>query len=117
MSVGRGRLMETMNRFHGKYDLLLTPTMPRPAIEAGRDVPHGMTTRGGPLAWLDWSPYSYPFNLTQQPAASCPCGFTQAGLPVGLQIVAPKMRDDLVLRASRAFERARPFLMPDAPKG
>ncbi|WP_342360530.1 amidase [Terrarubrum flagellatum] len=115
-AMGRMKLLDIMNRFHETFDLLLTPTMPIPAFGAGRDVPEGMATRGGPLAWLDWSPYTYPFNLTQQPAASCPCGFTKEGLPIGLQIVAPKMRDDLVLQASRAFESARPFAMPEAPR-
>jgi aspartyl-tRNA(Asn)/glutamyl-tRNA(Gln) amidotransferase subunit A len=116
-AAGRTALLDVMNRFHEKYDLLLTPAMPIPAFEVGRDVPAGMATRDGPLAWLSWSPYSYPFNLTQQPAASCPCGFTRDGLPIGLQIVAPKMRDDLVLQASRAFESARPFQMPEGVQG
>ncbi|MBN9062573.1 MAG: amidase [Rhizobiales bacterium 65-9] len=111
-SRGRAALLGAMNAFHERYDLLLTPTMPIPAFAVARDVPAGFATRGGPLAWLDWSPYCHPFNLTQQPAASCPCGFTGDGLPIGLQIVAPKMRDDRVLQASRAFESARPFRMP-----
>lgn len=115
-SFGRMKLLDVMNRFHEKYDLLLTPTMPIPAFEVGRDVPAGMKARDSSLAWLSWSPYCHPFNLTQQPAASCPCGFTRNGLPIGLQIVAPKMRDDLVLQASRAFERARPFRIPESPR-
>jgi len=63
--------------------------------------------------WTDWTPFSYPFNLTQQPAASVPCGLTADGLPVGLQIVGPRYADALVLRAARAFESAQPFAMPD----
>ena len=63
--------------------------------------------------WIAWSPYTYPFNLTQQPAASVPCGLTRAGLPAGLQIVGPRYADALVLRAARAFESARPFALPD----
>ena len=63
--------------------------------------------------WTDWTPFSYPFNLTQQPAASVPCGLTAAGLPVGLQIVGPRYADARVLRAARAFEMAQPFPMPD----
>ena len=55
-------------------------------------------------AWLGWTPFSYPFNLTQQPAASINCGFTAAGLPVGLQI-AGRMYDDAgVLAAAHAVE-------------
>lgn len=112
-TTGRGALVETMNRFHEKYDVLVTPMMPIAAFDVGRDVPQNFKTRGGPLQWLSWSQYSYPFNLTQQPAASAPCGFTKAGMPAGLHIVAPKMRDDLVLQVARAFEREMPFRMPD----
>jgi aspartyl-tRNA(Asn)/glutamyl-tRNA(Gln) amidotransferase subunit A len=98
-----------MNRFHKRYDLLLTPMMPLPAFQAGVEVPP--EDEGG--RWTDWSPFSYPFNLTQQPAASAPCGFTKAGLPVGLQIVGARYAESLVLCAARAFERARPFVMPN----
>jgi aspartyl-tRNA(Asn)/glutamyl-tRNA(Gln) amidotransferase subunit A len=66
--------------------------------------------------WIDWTPFSFPFNLTQQPAASIPCGLTPSGLPVGLHIVGPRYADALVLRAARAFETARPFVMPDVSK-
>jgi aspartyl-tRNA(Asn)/glutamyl-tRNA(Gln) amidotransferase subunit A len=100
-----------MKRFHETYDLLLTPTMPIPAFEAGRELPAGWEAK----RWTAWSPFTYPFNLTQQPAASAPCGFTKAGLPAGLQIVGRMHDDATVLRAARAFERERPFAMPDAP--
>jgi aspartyl-tRNA(Asn)/glutamyl-tRNA(Gln) amidotransferase subunit A len=63
-------------------------------------------------SWFDWSPFHYPFNATQQPAATVPCGFTRAGLPVSLQIVGPRFAEQRVLQASRAFETARPFRMP-----
>jgi aspartyl-tRNA(Asn)/glutamyl-tRNA(Gln) amidotransferase subunit A len=97
-----------MRRFHETYDLLLTPTAPVPPFAAGQDVPDpSRQTR-----WTEWSPFSYPFNLTKQPAASIPCGFTKAGLPVGLQIVGPIYGDRLVLRASRAFEKACPIRLP-----
>jgi aspartyl-tRNA(Asn)/glutamyl-tRNA(Gln) amidotransferase subunit A len=66
--------------------------------------------------WIAWTPYSYPFNLTLLPAASVPCGLTKAGLPVGLQIVAPMAREDLVLRASRAFESVRPWPSLSEPR-
>ena len=66
--------------------------------------------------WTDWTPFTFPFNLTQQPAASIPCGLTKAGLPVGLHIVGPRYADALVLRAARAFESARPIVTPDVSK-
>jgi len=102
-----------MVHFHEKYDLLLTPQMPTPAIEAGRVTPADGSYGDN---WLNWSPYTYPFNLTQQPAASVPCGFSSDGLPIGLQIVGPARCDHLVLRAARAFESARPFQFIDAPR-
>jgi aspartyl-tRNA(Asn)/glutamyl-tRNA(Gln) amidotransferase subunit A len=62
--------------------------------------------------WTEWTPFSYPINLTQQPAASVPCGFTAEGLPAGLQIVAAKFREDKVFAASAAYETLCPFKMP-----
>ena len=111
--TARADYANAMVRFHEKYDLLLTPQMPTPAIEAGRVTPADGSYGDN---WLNWSPYTYPFNLTQQPAASVPCGFSSDGLPIGLQIVGPARQDALVLRAARAFESARPFKFIDAPR-
>jgi aspartyl-tRNA(Asn)/glutamyl-tRNA(Gln) amidotransferase subunit A len=105
----REQLGVRMNQFHEKWDLLLTPTTPLAAFQAGVECP--VTTDGS--RWTDWTPFTYPFNLTRQPAASLPCGFTAAGLPVGLQIVGPSYGDAAVLRAARAFEKLRPFKMPN----
>ncbi|MGH3322718.1 MAG: amidase, partial [Streptosporangiaceae bacterium] len=91
-----------MGRFHQTYDVLLTPTVPIPAFAAGQEVPQGWPSE----RWTSWTPYTYPFNMTQQPALSVPCGFTAAGLPVGLQIVGPRHGDSVVLRAGRAYEQA-----------
>ena len=103
----RGALGAHMNLFHRGYDLLVTPTLAVPAFDAGVEFPPGKKR------WIDWTPFSFPFNLTQQPAASIPCGTTRAGLPVGLHIVGPRYNDGIVLRAARAFETARPIAMPD----
>jgi aspartyl-tRNA(Asn)/glutamyl-tRNA(Gln) amidotransferase subunit A len=59
---------------------------------------------------MGWTPFSYPFNLTQQPALSVPCGFTRDGLPVGLQLVAPQYHENLALRAAHAFQQATDHL-------
>jgi len=91
-----------MGKLHEHYDLLLTPTMPIVAFPAGQDAPDGWPS---PL-WTSWTPYTYLFNMTQQPALSVPCGFTEAGLPVGLQVVGPRHHDALVLRAGQAYEQA-----------
>ena len=109
----RAELAIRMTSFHAHYDLLLTPSLPIPAFEAGRDTP---ASGEWGEHWIAWTPYTYPFNLSWQPAASCPCGLTGEGLPIGLQIVGPPRRDDLVLRAARAFERARPFPIIEAPR-
>jgi aspartyl-tRNA(Asn)/glutamyl-tRNA(Gln) amidotransferase subunit A len=105
----RGALGVLMNRFHEKYDLLLTPTLPLPAFDAGKEVADVVKER----RWTDWTPFSYPFNLTQQPAGTIPCGLTKTGLPAGLHIVGPKYADALVLRAARAYETVRPIALPD----
>jgi aspartyl-tRNA(Asn)/glutamyl-tRNA(Gln) amidotransferase subunit A len=102
----RGVLGMHMNLFHRDYDLLVTPTLAVPAFDVGREFPEGNQR------WTDWTPFTYPFNLTGQPAASIPCGFTRSGLPVGLHIVGPRFADALVLRAARAFEAARPIVLP-----
>ncbi len=105
----RAALATQMNLFHLDYDLLLTPTLAVAAFDVGREYPEA----AGSQRWTDWTPFTYPFNLTQQPAASIPCGFTKAGLPVGLHIVGPRYADALVLRAACAFEALRPIAMPD----
>jgi aspartyl-tRNA(Asn)/glutamyl-tRNA(Gln) amidotransferase subunit A len=108
----RAELGAAMRRFHETYDLLLTPTLPLAAFEAGKERPDPAHQP----RWFNWAPFSNPFNLSQQPAASVPCGLTAAGLPVGLQIVGPMHADALVLRAARAFEAARPWPLPEAPR-
>jgi aspartyl-tRNA(Asn)/glutamyl-tRNA(Gln) amidotransferase subunit A len=97
-----------MNLFHREWDLLITPTLPIPAFAAGREVPDGDARK----RWMSWTPFTYPFNLTRQPAATVPCGLTKAGLPIGLQIIGALYDDARVLRAARAFERARPWPLP-----
>jgi aspartyl-tRNA(Asn)/glutamyl-tRNA(Gln) amidotransferase subunit A len=93
--------------FFEKYDLLLTPTIACPPFKVGLDNPTEIAGRSVvPYAWI---PFTYPFNLTGQPAASVPCGFTGDGLPVGLQIVGRRFADVAVLRAAAAFERLRPW--------
>jgi aspartyl-tRNA(Asn)/glutamyl-tRNA(Gln) amidotransferase subunit A len=103
---GRTALFQAMHQFHQSFDILLTPTVATAAFEAGHNTPPD--GRFGD-EWFNWATYSYPFDVTLQPAATVPCGQTMAGLPVGLQIVAPYMQDDLVLRVARAFESIRPW--------
>lgn len=98
----RMKLGELMGRFHQTYDVLVTPTLPLTAFPVGRDVPDGSASPD----WTSWTPYTYPFNMTQQPALSVPCGFSSSGLPIGLQIVGPRHADASVLRVGQAYQDA-----------
>jgi aspartyl-tRNA(Asn)/glutamyl-tRNA(Gln) amidotransferase subunit A len=100
-------------RLFESYDLLLTPTLARPAFAVGLD--NATEIAGRPVPEWAWSPFTYPFNLTGQPAASVPCGFTKGGLPIGLQVVGRRFDDATVLRASAAFEAARPWAQTRPP--
>jgi len=108
LNLERGALGSTMRQFMQRYDLLVTPSVAVPAFEA-RPAGH---SRLDPETMLGWTPFSYPFNLTQQPACTIPCGLTTDGLPIGLQIVGPMFGDALVLRAARAYESVRPIPRP-----
>jgi aspartyl-tRNA(Asn)/glutamyl-tRNA(Gln) amidotransferase subunit A len=108
LHLRRGALGSQMRQFMQRYDLLLTPAVSVPAFDA---KPAGHSPMS-PQAMLAWTPFSYPFNLTQQPACSIPCGLTLAGLPIGLQLVGPMFGDALVLRAARAYEAVNPILRP-----
>lgn len=107
----RTKAVIAMAAFHERYDLLITPTMPTGAIPIGADLPPpGFAgVRDWGLLWTDWSPFTPPFNVTQQPAGTVPCGLDADGLPIGLQIVGWRRQEALVLRAMRAFESERPF--------
>ncbi|WP_374764301.1 amidase [Yunchengibacter salinarum] len=98
-------LTEQMGRFHNRYDLLLTPSLPIPAFTAGLEVPEGADDP----RWPGWTRFTYPFNMTGQPACSVPCGFTGDGLPIGLQLVGGRHMDALVLRAAHAYQLAAPL--------
>jgi aspartyl-tRNA(Asn)/glutamyl-tRNA(Gln) amidotransferase subunit A len=102
----RGLLGTHMRVFMEGFDLLVTPTLPIPAFDAGI-----LSPRNDAIGkWVNWTPFSYPFNLTQQPAASVPCGFTKAGLPIGLHLVGAMFADVTVLRVAEAYEAAAGFL-------
>jgi aspartyl-tRNA(Asn)/glutamyl-tRNA(Gln) amidotransferase subunit A len=101
----RSELGIAMGAFHQAYDLLVTPTEPIVAFAAGAEVP----AVSGEPHWTSWTPFTYPFNLSHQPAATVPCGFSAAGLPIGVQVVGPRHADALVLSACAAIEAALPW--------
>ena len=108
LTLRRMNLGSHMRVFMQRYDLLVTPAVAIPAFDA-KPAGHQTLTLE---TFLGWTPFSYPFNLTQQPACSIPCGLTADGLPIGLQIVGPMFGDALVLRAARGFEAVCPIPRP-----
>ena len=103
----RRELWSEVQRFLARFDLLISPTVAVPPFPVGRPAPsEPAEVTASPLAWM---PFTFPFNLTGQPAASVPVGFTAAGLPVGLQIVGRRFGDRAVLAASAALEAAAPW--------
>lgn len=105
--MSRKAVNNKMWRFMQNYDLLLTPTLAVPPFAVHTQGPEKID--GRIVAPFQWLAFTFPLNMTGQPAASIPAGFTDDGLPVGLQIVGRHLDDPLVLRASAAFERARPW--------
>jgi aspartyl-tRNA(Asn)/glutamyl-tRNA(Gln) amidotransferase subunit A len=105
--VVRKHVNNKMWRFMRKYDLLLTPTLCVPPFEIGIQGPTAID--GKSVDQFEWLHFTYPMNLTGQPAATVPAGWTDDGLPVGLQIVGRHLGDAMVLRASACFEAARPW--------
>ena len=110
-NVARGAYASRVRVFMEKYDLLLTPALAVTAFDVGKISPYADNG-----SWPNWTPFSLPFNLTQQPAASVPCGRTREGLPAGLQIVGRHYDDWSVLQAARAYEAADPHF-DDIPEG
>ena len=90
-----------------RYDHVLTPTAGVPAFRIDRPLPTEIA--GRPVArFYDTFLFTYAFSVTGLPVISVPCGFTRAGLPVGLQIVGRRLREDSVLEAAAAMAAAAP---------
>jgi len=104
----RAQVALAMVRLAERFDLLLTPATAVLPFAVGRVMPEPPAGLDAAMAqdWTWWTPYSYPFNLTQQPAIVQGCGFSDDGLPIALQLVAPNHREDLCLRAAAAYEAA-----------
>jgi Asp-tRNA(Asn)/Glu-tRNA(Gln) amidotransferase A subunit family amidase len=108
VQANRGRFVmwTRLRDFFHRYDLLLTPTLSVPAFPIGEEP---RVIDGRPVLPFGWSPFTPPFNLSGQPAATVPCGWSADGLPVGLQIVGRPFEEATVLRAAAAFEAAQPW--------
>ncbi|MBI3451547.1 MAG: amidase [Rhodospirillales bacterium] len=106
----RTAVAQAMNRYFRRFDLLLTPSVAVTALPVGQNL----SDPAHETHWVDWTPFSYPFNMSRHPACSIPCGVSTGGLPLGAQLVGRHYEDRLVLRAAYAFEAARPFArVPD----
>jgi aspartyl-tRNA(Asn)/glutamyl-tRNA(Gln) amidotransferase subunit A len=105
--VARDEFWQRVRVLFESFDLLITPTLAVPPFPVGQDNAPPLTDE--PQGELQWTQFTYPFNLTGQPAVSLPCGWTDEGLPIGMQIIGRRFDDALVLRAARAFEIARPW--------
>jgi aspartyl-tRNA(Asn)/glutamyl-tRNA(Gln) amidotransferase subunit A len=103
----RDEYHEAMQRFLADFDVLVTPQMPLTAFPVELDYPPEIA--GQAMTYLSWTPFTYPFNLTGQPAATVPCGFSSDGLPVCLQIVGRWRDDATVLRTAAAYEALAPW--------
>jgi aspartyl-tRNA(Asn)/glutamyl-tRNA(Gln) amidotransferase subunit A len=106
----RGQLYQAMRVLFERFDLLLTPTIAvEPFAHPEGQAPGPETVAGRPVDRFSGWFLTYPFNLTGHPAISVPCGFSKGGLPVGLQIVAPRHADAAAFAAAAAWERIRPW--------
>lgn len=107
--AARHDFWEQVRRVYDRFDLLLSPTLAVPPFKVGQDDADPLDGETEKLGPLQWTRFTYPFNLTGQPAASVPAGWTKSGLPVGLQIIGNRFADLLVLQAARAFEQVQPW--------
>jgi len=105
--VARKAFTNHMWRLMRNYDLLLTPTLAVPPFPVHMPGPEKIA--GRIVANEHWTSFMLPANLTGQPAVSVPAGWTEDGLPVGLQIIGRHLDDPSVLRAAAAYEAARPW--------
>jgi aspartyl-tRNA(Asn)/glutamyl-tRNA(Gln) amidotransferase subunit A len=111
----RSAIFDKIQRLFAAYDVLLCPTVAVPPFEVGIEGPTQIAGRAvDRRTWIAMTPL---FNLTGQPAATVPCGFTDEGLPIGLQIVGRRFDEVTVLRASAAFEAQRPWAQKRPPVG
>lgn len=99
----RAKFCRTVAESFDDFDILLLPMVPIDPFLAERDGPLDMDPSPA-VPWARWTPFSYPFNITGQPAASIPCGWSQAGYPVGLQVVGRRFDDATVLQFCAAWE-------------
>lgn len=100
-----------IHRFFENYDILLMPTIPILPFDAELEAPVGMGSNSDVLPWTGWTPFTYPFNITGNPAASIPAGLSNTGMPIGLQVIGPRHSDAKVLAFCRELEEKAGFFV------
>jgi aspartyl-tRNA(Asn)/glutamyl-tRNA(Gln) amidotransferase subunit A len=101
----RAQATLALNRLLGDFDVVVSPQLPLVAFPVGSDVADAATQ----THWVDWTPFTYPINMTRHPAATVPIGLSAAGVPMAMQVVGAHYEDRRVLRVARAVEMAQPF--------
>lgn len=109
----RAGYWQRVRRLFERCDYLLTPTVGVPAFRIDRPLPDEVGGRAV-AHFSDVFLLTYAFSVTGLPVASVPCGLTRDGLPVGLQIVGPRLREDRVLEAAATYTAAWPLDPPRA---
>ena len=108
----RAELFKVVEVVFADHDLLITPSLTRPAIAADHFAWDSVEINGETYQSprYDWYPYTHPFNHTGHPALALPAGWTETNMPVGLQIVAPWHAEDCLIRAGAELEAVRPWV-------
>ena len=109
----RARFAAEVHGLFEELDLLLMPTVPILPFEAELEAPADYPGDSSVLPWTAWTPFTYPFNLTGNPAASLPVGSASSGLPIGLQVVGRRYSDHRVLAFCRALEALFPVRLAE----
>lgn len=102
--IQRAQYGAQMDVLLNEFEYIISPTVPISPFDAGNDLPKGTDFK----TWVEWSSFSFPINLSQQPACSVPCGLTAEGLPIGLQIIGARGDDSGVLSAALTYEQMYP---------
>ncbi|WP_455707724.1 amidase family protein [Mesorhizobium sp. ORM8.1] len=110
--MSRARFGTSMDALLAEFDFIISPAVPILPFEAGHDVPPGSALQ----SWVEWSSFSFPINLSQQPACTVPCGLTERGLPIGMQIIGARGADSDVLSAALSYEEMYPHRFLNSPR-
>jgi aspartyl-tRNA(Asn)/glutamyl-tRNA(Gln) amidotransferase subunit A len=114
--VQREMIYINISRLLKDFDVIITPTVACPAFEIGKSSIYDRETlesdifiNGKRSSLLGWLSFTYPFNISGHPAASIPCGWSNDGLPIGMQVVGKRFDELTVLQVSKAFENLAPW--------